>query len=87
MELVKPGGRVVSVHRAADPAALKERGIEGANVMSNPDRALLDELGRLAATGTLRVPIAATRPLTEAAAALADAESGHSRGKTVLVMR
>jgi len=86
VDLVKPGGRVVSVHRAAEPAALKERGIGGANVMSNPDRALLDELGRLAAAGTLRVPIAATRPLAEAAEALADAKGRHTRGKTVLVM-
>ena len=36
--LVRRGVRVVSLHRAADPATPKERGIVGAKVMSNPDR-------------------------------------------------
>ncbi|MFF5288713.1 NADP-dependent oxidoreductase [Paractinoplanes globisporus] len=86
VELVKPGGRVVSVHRAADPALLEPRGIRGTNVMSNPDRALIEELGRLAAAGTLRVPIRETRPLADVAGALAEAKTRHTRGKTVITM-
>jgi hypothetical protein len=65
------------VHRAADPAVLGPLGLEGANVMSNPDRGLLEELGRLAAGGTLRVPIEEVRPLAEA-------RLRHTRGKTVI---
>lgn len=86
LDLVKPGGRVVSVHRAADPAILAPRGLTGANVMSKPDRALLDELARLAAAGPLRVPIEQTRPLEDVAQALADAKTKHSRGKTVITI-
>ncbi|WP_433380524.1 zinc-binding dehydrogenase [Actinoplanes sp. CA-142083] len=86
LDLVKPGGRVVSVHRAADPALLEPRNLTGANVMSNPDRDLLDELGRLVAAGTLRVPIQETRPLDDVAQALATAKTKHTRGKTVISM-
>ncbi len=43
------------------------------------------ELVRRAESGALRVFVAATYPLAEAAAALRELESGHTHGKIVLV--
>ena len=84
LDLVRPGGRVVSVHRCADPADLAPRGLTGSNVQSNPDPALLAELGRLAAAGAVRVAVERVVPLERAADALAAAKSSHTRGKTVI---
>ena len=46
---------------------------------------VLAELADLAASGTLRIPIAATYPLTAAREAFAELERGHTRGKIVLL--
>lgn len=83
-QLLAPGGRAASVHRAVDEAVFAGLGLHGTNVGSFPDRNLLDELGRLAAQGELRVPITGRYPLEDAAAALADAKLKHSRGKHVI---
>ncbi|PZS38079.1 MAG: NADP-dependent oxidoreductase [Pseudonocardiales bacterium] len=82
--LLVHGGRAASVHRAADEEALASRGLRGTNVGSFPDRALLDQLGSLAAAGDLRVPITGRYTLDEAVTGLADARSKHSRGKLVI---
>jgi NADPH:quinone reductase len=84
--LLVPGGRAASVHRAVDEAVFADRGLAGTNVGSFPDRALLDQLGSLAAGGDLRVPITGRYPLDQAVAGLADAKGKHSRGKLVIVM-
>jgi NADPH:quinone reductase-like Zn-dependent oxidoreductase len=84
--LLVPGGRAASVHRAADEQALASRGLSGTNVGSFPDRALLAELGSLAATGGLRVPITGRYTLDEAVTGLADAQRKHTRGKLVIEM-
>jgi NADPH:quinone reductase len=82
--LLVPGGRAASVHRAADEAVFAERGLSGTNVGSFPDRALLEELGKLAAKGDLRVAVTGRYTLDEAVKALADARQQHSRGKLVI---
>jgi NADPH:quinone reductase-like Zn-dependent oxidoreductase len=82
--LLAPGGRAASVHRAADEQALADRGLAGTNVGSFPDRALLSQLGTLAAQGELRVPITGRYPLAETVTGLADARQKHSRGKLVI---
>jgi NADPH:quinone reductase-like Zn-dependent oxidoreductase len=84
--LLVPGGRAASVHRAVDEAVLTGRGLHGTNVGSSPDRALLAELGTLAAQGDLRVPITGRYPLDRAVAALADAKQKHCRGKRVIML-
>jgi len=85
-ETLVPGGRAASVHRAVDDDALASRGLRGTNVGSFPDRALLEELGALAAAGDLRVPITGRYTLDEAVTGLADAQRKHSRGKLVIEM-
>ena len=60
------------------------RGLSGTNVASFPDRGLLEELGKLAAQGGLRVAITGRYTLEEAVKALADARERHSRGKLVI---
>lgn len=85
VELLTEGGRAASVHRAVDEEALASRGLTGTNVGSFPDRALLEQLGALAAAGDLRVPITGRYPLEQAVAGLADAREKHSRGKLVIV--
>ena len=77
--LLASAGTVVSI---ADPRARSEFG--GHYVWVRPGAAQLAELAHLVADGALRVEIAATYPLDEAAAAYAALEQGHTRGKLVV---
>jgi NADPH:quinone reductase-like Zn-dependent oxidoreductase len=85
-QLLVPEGRAASVHRAVDEKAMAERGLQGTNVGSAPDRSLLAELATLAADEQLRVPISGRYSFDHAATALADSQHLHSRGKLVIVM-
>lgn len=80
-ELLAEGGTVISI---ADARARTEFG--GQYAWVRPDAAQLGELAQLAADGTLRVEIAATYPLDEAAAAFTELEQGHTRGKIVVTV-
>jgi len=80
-ELLAPGGVVASI---ADSRARTEFG--GHYIWVRPDAAQLGELAQLAAAGDLRVEIASTYPLDEAAAAYAELEQGHTRGKIVVTV-
>ncbi|MBF4562438.1 NADP-dependent oxidoreductase [Microbacterium sp. VKM Ac-2870] len=80
-ELLAEGGVVASV---ADSRARTEFG--GHYVWVRPNAEQLGELAQLAADGTLQVEIAATYPLDEAAAAYAELEQGHTRGKIVVTV-
>jgi NADPH:quinone reductase-like Zn-dependent oxidoreductase len=81
VELAGGPGRVVTL---ADPKA-GELGVTflGGEVPDLPG--VLAQVGALAATGALTVPIARVHPLAEAAAAHRESQSGHARGKLVLV--
>ena len=83
--LVRDGGTVVSTNHAADPEALKERGVQGVNLSNDPTPETLKELARLAANGELRVRIEQTVPLHGAPEAVANARAGQARGKTVIL--
>lgn len=85
-ELLVPGGRAASVHRAVDEVLLARRGLHGTNVSSFPDRALLDQLAGLAADGRLRTEITGRYTLEQAPDALAAARDQHTRGKLVIEM-
>jgi NADPH:quinone reductase-like Zn-dependent oxidoreductase len=79
---VRPGGRVVSI---ADTAPAGDRDdVTGRYVFVRPSAAGLDALAELVDAGALRVEVAATHPLEEAAAAHRILEEGHVRGKVVL---
>lgn len=80
----KRGGRIVSPLNAVDADALAELGLTGSNVSAATDR--VGELGDLAASGVLRVPVTRTFTLGETNDALAEQASGQSRGKLVILI-
>lgn len=73
------------VDTIADFAAISERGVKGEGSAAGASAAVLAELAGLIAAGELEVPIAATYPLEEVAAAYDELAGGHTRGKIVLL--
>ncbi|MFW3172461.1 NADP-dependent oxidoreductase [Geodermatophilus sp. CPCC 206100] len=78
---VRDPARIASV---VDPAV---NGMGGRYVFVRPDAHDLEELGRMADAGQLRVPIARAFPLEQAADAQALVAEGHVRGKVVVTVR
>ncbi len=62
-----------------------ERGAQAIQHTSVARPEVLTEIAQLLATGRLDLPIAATYPLAEVGAAYRDLETGHTRGKIVLI--
>jgi NADPH:quinone reductase-like Zn-dependent oxidoreductase len=83
-ELLRPGGRVVSIVEPPQQQPFASRGLTASYLFVLPDGDQLCELAELAQTGKLRVHLAQTLPLTEAARAQELLEQGHVRGKLVL---
>lgn len=79
--LLRPGGTIASI---TDARARDELG--GQYVWVRPDSADLAHLADLAARGVIRVEIARTFPLEEAAEAYRALETGHTRGKIVVTV-
>ena len=86
LELLAPGGRAASTHRAVDPELFAAKGFSGANVGTAPDRELLERLAKMAAHGELRIPIERVFSLDDAEGGLAYGKGQHSRGKLVITM-
>jgi len=84
-ELVRPGGHLVSMLRAADAEALAARGISAVNVMTQATTDKLERLAALAVAGTLQTPAIATYSLADTGEALAEIAGRHVRGKLVVV--
>lgn len=84
-EVLKKGGRLTSI-LALDEDFFKERGIEPHYVFVRPDADHLNKLKEFAEHGILKVHLAATLPLNEAARAHDMIEPGHTRGKIVLTV-
>jgi len=84
--LVRQGGTLVTIlaPQAETEAVLKRRGARLAYVFVAPNAAQLRRLTTLVESGRLRVHLAATLPLSEAAEAQRRVQSGHTRGKIVL---
>jgi NADPH:quinone reductase-like Zn-dependent oxidoreductase len=78
---VRDKARIASV---VDPSV---NGMGGRYVFVRPDQHDLEELGRMADAGQLRVPIARAFPLEETAAAQDLVADGHVRGKVVVTLR
>jgi NADPH:quinone reductase-like Zn-dependent oxidoreductase len=70
---------IISFQRAAEVGAKAEGSAEAASTD------VMAELARLAASGQLEVPIAATYPLEAVQDAFAELEQRHTRGKIVLI--
>ncbi len=73
------------VNTIADFAAVQRFGVKAEGNAAAGTIETVSELARLAAAGELEVPIAATYPLDEVRAAYERLETGHVRGKIVLV--
>jgi len=78
---VRDVGRVASV---VDPSV---NGMGGRYLFVRPDAHDLEELGRMADAGQLRVPIAKAFPLEQVAEAQELVAGGHVRGKVVVTLR
>jgi NADPH:quinone reductase-like Zn-dependent oxidoreductase len=73
------------VDTVADFEAISARGVKGDGNAAGASAAVLAELAGLVVEGKLEVPIAATYPLDQVAAAYEELAKGHTRGKIVLV--
>ena len=67
-----------------DPGAVKELG--GHYVFVHPDGRDLDALTELIDAGKIKVEVADTYPLADAAKAWEQSQSGHTRGKIVITV-
>jgi NADPH:quinone reductase-like Zn-dependent oxidoreductase len=89
LRVLRPGGILIPVAGGASDetiAAAAAAGVRAATVLVEPDGAALAELSRLVDQGRLGVRVAATFPLTEAAAAHRLGEQGRTLGKIVLTL-
>ncbi|MFE7096226.1 zinc-binding dehydrogenase, partial [Streptomyces erythrochromogenes] len=77
-EVLHDDGRHASI---ADPSVL---GSGGEWIWVRPVGSDLAELGRLADSGQLKVPVAKTFPLSELAAAFELSQGGHTAGKIII---
>ncbi|MCZ2527684.1 zinc-binding dehydrogenase [Streptomyces sp. SCUT-3] len=84
LEVLRDGGTLVVVPSVA-PRPEPERDVRVTGVMVEPDRADLEAVAALIASGAVRVRGARTFPLREAAEAHRALESGEVRGKAVLL--
>ncbi len=84
--LLHKGGRVATTLFAADPADYRARGIEATNINTPHGPDLLERLRKLIDSEHLRIPMARTYPLEQAAAALDLGEKGHPSGRIVLTV-
>lgn len=82
--VVKKGGIVVTLVSRCDPAELKKREIRGESLSSHPDSIALGEITKWIEQKALRPVLTQVLPMAEAAKAVAQAETHHTRGKVVL---
>jgi NADPH:quinone reductase len=66
-------------------AKAQEFGTKSAGSADGSSREVLSEMAGLVASGQVEIPIAATYPLDDVAAAFAELEQHHTRGKIVLI--
>jgi NADPH:quinone reductase-like Zn-dependent oxidoreductase len=82
--VIKKGGILVSLLGPPDQSELAKYGIRGAALGVEPNSDELAEIGKLIDEKKVKVIVSQTLPLTEAAKAQEQAETGHTRGKIVL---
>ncbi|MEW2391280.1 NADP-dependent oxidoreductase [Streptomyces venezuelae] len=81
VELTGDPQKVISIADLTAP----EHGVRFSGVTGNVPQALVEACD-LIARGRLHIPVAKTYQLTEAAAAQADSQAGHTRGRRVIVI-
>jgi NADPH:quinone reductase-like Zn-dependent oxidoreductase len=83
LEVVRPGGVVLSTSGATDPELLAQRGLRGGNInRASPQR--LPELTRIVDEKQLQAPSTKVYPLDRAGEAVEEVQSRHVRGKLVI---
>jgi NADPH:quinone reductase len=85
IELVRPGGHVVSMLRGADVEGLAARGRTGVNIGTQATTPKLERLAGRVLAGTIRRPEIRTFALADGSEALAEIAERHVRGKLVVV--
>jgi NADPH:quinone reductase-like Zn-dependent oxidoreductase len=83
---LRPGGIIVTIAGAPPEAAARERGARAELLGMSPDPDQLARIAELVAAGEVHVEISNTFPLEEVQQAHLLSESGHTRGKIVLVV-
>ncbi|MEV8127605.1 NADP-dependent oxidoreductase [Streptomyces sp. NPDC085944] len=89
LRVLRPGGVVVSILPVGSDDFFEEAdrlGVRAVRMLVDADRADMKEIARLVESGKLRAEIAGTFPLTEAARAHEQGETGRTTGKLVLVV-
>jgi NADPH:quinone reductase-like Zn-dependent oxidoreductase len=89
LEVLRPGGILVSLLPPTDPDEARKaaaRGVRVATLLVEADHAGMTAIAELVETGALRAHVEATFPLTEAAKAHALGETERTTGKIVLVV-
>jgi NADPH:quinone reductase-like Zn-dependent oxidoreductase len=81
---VKKGGVVCTLVARPDPAELEKYEIRGVSVSVKPDADDLREITKLIEEKKIKPVVTQTLPLAEAAKALQQAATHHTRGKLVL---
>ena len=83
LEVVRPGGVVLSTSGATDPELLAQRGLRGGNInRASPQR--LPELTRIVDEKQLQASSTKVYPLDRAGEAVEEVQSRHVRGKLVI---
>ncbi|WP_299536218.1 NADP-dependent oxidoreductase [uncultured Streptomyces sp.] len=89
LEIVRPGGTLVSLLAVTDPAEAKkaaEHRVRMETMLVEADHAGMRAVADLVVSGALRARVDAVFPLTEAAAAHAAGETNRTTGKIVLLV-
>lgn len=83
--VLKPGGMLVSIAETPDQSLAQTYGVRTARIRVRPSGAQMAEIAKVFESGNLRMEVARTFPLSEAASAHRLSETGHTRGKIVLI--
>ncbi|MCH0564167.1 MULTISPECIES: NADP-dependent oxidoreductase [unclassified Streptomyces] len=89
LEVLRPGGTLVSLLPGTDPgeaARATERGVRVETLLVEADHAGMNAVAELVRAGVLRAHVEAVLPLAEAAKAHALGETGRTTGKIVLTV-
>jgi NADPH:quinone reductase-like Zn-dependent oxidoreductase len=86
LSTVRQGGILVTVAAAPPEDAAKERGVRAELLVMSPSSEQLAHIAELVAAGEVHVEISHTFPLAEVQQAHLISESGHTRGKMILIV-
>jgi len=86
LDVVKPGGKLISITGRPDPSLAAARNIEAQNILVKGNGQQLAQIAMLIEQGIIKPMVETTFPLAEAAKAHLLIETGHTRGKIVLTV-